>query len=361
MPTSDHLFMQQERERRRKQKEKEAREKAEAKRRDNYFISREIIKKQQAEFREAVKDGIEFGEQAGDFAGNLFMDAMDAKEDFDNALFEKNFGELDGEEMLEELDELEEFDSPFRKLHEKIKGKDGPSAETKEAVREFIQDGRRAILIAVKTELAREKQEEKSGSDDSSREEEKRRFDNRLHLRMNVMRKCMPAHEFNALCREVSDLGIAVKPEDFRGITYAEMRRRKLQRGLTRLKEMKSGQTPGYFKMMNSMDRYLKNGAPDRQSQEDLAKNIGEFILKDCAPGKRGVDQKAFQTAMYSMKCLLPEKGFNQFLNQVNGQPGRGVHYKAEDFNKPAEQDAPERKRELEDPVLRIRNPWEQE
>ena len=71
------------------------------------------------------------------------------------------------------------------------------------------------------------------------------------------------------------------------------------------------------------------------------------------APGKKGVDQKAFQTAMYSMKAMVPEKSFEKFVGLVNAQPGRHVHYKPSDFTTLPRTAAPQPQREAEAPVLR--------
>ncbi len=135
------------------------------------------------------------------------------------------------------------------------------------------------------------------------------------------------------------------------------------EEGVLAMREMASGQTPGFHKMMNSMSAYLEadgeNGKEKQHLKKEAAKDIAEFVIKDCAPQNVGADPKAFRTAMYSLKSILPKEGFEQFVGQLNQQPGRGVKYKASDFDRLPEKEASKAENGLEAPVLKPANDWE--
>ena len=262
------------------------------------------------------------------------------------------------------LAETEKEDSPFRKLNDLLQDSPKPNAQTEKAVNEFVDEAEETVLEDVKVELARQLAKQKTEGEKPSMDAARRIFEHRLGLRMNVLSKAMDEQRFENLCDSIQKQGLAINKDQYKGLSITEYRKQKTELGLDAMKEISSGQTPAFRKMMNSAEAYVnsKGAAQEKETRQQLSQDIAEYVMKDCAPGKQDPDPTALNTAMYTLKSILPEKAFGQFVDQFNAQPGRGVHYKPEQFNKLPKSAEPNAERKMEDPVLTLEKPkpWEE-
>ena len=358
MVSEEELFAEERRRaRKRKQKEEEER-----KRRDRYFIRKEIRKKQEQEASEAFAEGYEAGAALGHAISEMDDVPKKAEKDYSKSesLFKKEANSVSAMDILDELAEIEEEDSPFRKLHDEIAAEKEANEHTEQAVTSFIEGVSTVILSEVRAEVNQRKKDEEGFLQETDGAIQRRKdFEFKMNLRMNFVRKTMAADAFENLCAEVREAGLDIQAEQFTGLAVSDFRKQKATLGLKAMKELASGQTPFFYKMMHSTEEFIaSNKEQEKDVSERLVKDIAEFVAKDCAPNNRAADDKAFRTAMYTLKAMLPEKKFNQFVEQLNHQPGRGSKYKAEDFSRLPKRGS--RAAEAAGPVLKIDEGWEE-
>ena len=118
------------------------------------------------------------------------------------------------------------------------------------------------------------------------------------------------------------------------------------------LRRNASGQTANYHRMLNKMERFVKSQIePSDADKKNLVSAIGEYVLKDCAPGSQVGDEEAMMDALCAAQVLLPEDSFAKLLEQVNA--GRSKPLTANDVGKPnPENEAEERELQQDGPVL---------
>ena len=299
--------------------------------------------------------GIEDGIEDKTLEKKQDEDALEATEKF----FKESQGEPSGKELLKGLAGLEDANSPFRKLYEKIKDADGVDPDSTKAMKDFMTEVKEFMLQEVKEEMERRKEYEKDGKEPDEGEMRRReRFDSKMDMRMSLLQKTMGESEFNDLCDQMDDIGYTV---GFSIIMSAlGLQQKKVTCGLTKLQEIgeKGGETAGFYRLLNSAIDFVDSGdGPEAQSaQEKLAKSAASYVIDDCGPTKLGVNQEAFYTGMYILGSVLPENTFSQFVDQLNRQPGRGIRFVTDNFlNAPAlNNDAPEAAKGIEAPVLTL-------
>ena len=100
------------------------------------------------------------------------------------------------------------------------------------------------------------------------------------------------------------------------------------------LRSRASGQTANYHRMLNKMERFVKSpNEPSEEEKKALIRSIGDYVLKDCAPGSEVADEEGLRDAMCAAGALLPEDSFVRLLEQVNA--GRSKPLTAADLGRP--------------------------
>ena len=352
---------------RRAEKERRLREEEPNRQMMEIYIQEQLRKKKEKEMKEAVEQGLKIGTAIGNVAVNLFEQAIDersAEKDSDaeveRTLYGKEDGNLSVAEMVEDLAGMEGAGDSFRKFNEKLKSR--PTGEAaKRALSDFVREARAEILQEIRAEMARRKRLQEKGEpvDDPKAQA----FEYRMQVKMNVMKKALGRTEFGGFQRDLEGLGMAIDASALTGLTVWDIQKKKHAATLTRLKEMKSGQTKDYFQMMNGLSLLLgKKEEPTKAEKEKLAATLGNYVLRETAPSNREMDPEAVHTALYGMKNLLSEKQFRQFVDRLNEQPGRSRRFNADDYDRLPDKKAPEKnlQKEEEAPVLKKREEWEQ-
>ena len=97
-----------------------------------------------------------------------------------------------------------------------------------------------------------------------------------------------------------------------------------------------TGQTAGYFQMMNKLDRFVKSFVePSDAERKELIASLGNYVLKDCAPGSKVGNENAMKDALCAIKALVPADSFAKLMDKVN--EGRSQKLDAKEFEKPRE------------------------
>ena len=100
------------------------------------------------------------------------------------------------------------------------------------------------------------------------------------------------------------------------------------------LRSRASGQTANYHRMLNKIERFVKSPVePSDADKKALIGAIGDYVLKDCAPGSEVADEEGLRDAMCAAGALLPEDSFMKLLEQVNA--GRSKPLTAADLGRP--------------------------
>ncbi|MBR6406389.1 MAG: hypothetical protein IKS18_09415 [Lachnospiraceae bacterium] len=298
----------------------------------------------------------------GEAAGNKDSEVKDK-------LFGKENGKMSAAEMLEVLSGIEDDpSSPFKKLAEKVK--DGSAEKmTAKSLEDFVEDARTEILKEIKEELDRRKELIAKGKDPD--DETARRFDRKFAIKMNIMKKVMGESEFDDLCDDIEGLGMYIDPAGLNGLSFWEIQKKNLSATLTLLEQEKSGQSKGFFQMLNGLSAFLckkreseKEGEEEEPAPEektDLASKIKEFVLKEVSPANKNPDMVAVKAAMFGLKQLIEPEAFELFIDTLNTMPGRHLTFDKDDFASLPEAKKPDRdlENEMEGPVLRPANPWE--
>ena len=120
------------------------------------------------------------------------------------------------------------------------------------------------------------------------------------------------------------------------------------------LRHAATGKTPLFHKMLNKLERFVQSPVePSEEERKSLLQSMGEYILKDCAPDSREMDEACFKDTMCAVKALVPADSFRKVLEQVN--KGRAIKVQEADFDKPnpeAANEAPERANAMAEPEL---------
>ena len=402
MPQEENLFLRQMREfeqnemtrkkKKKRQDEKEKEDLLKKRKRDEVYARTPGAGLSASLFGEGYKEGYEngvaFAENAVDFletaaeaeTGNAFLgnysvmasifqsagepekDEKDRELENSERFFKKETGKVPVIDLLKNV-AAGESSGAFRKLYEKLKDADGPSQETEEALDDFLEEAEQQVLEEIKEEMERrEEYDEKREEPDSFEEERREKFDDSMGQKLAILKRTMDSSRFDALMNRMDDVGYHVNPRALDLISMFGLRKKAVRVGLTKLEEIKSGQPAGFFSMLSGVKGFL--GAEGRklpEAEQNMEKKLQSFVLNDCAPTKRNVDQEAFYTSMHILGKVMPRRKFAEFVEKVNNQPGRGVRYKPEDFReapkmKDPEMEAPEEAA----PTLRPRMPWEE-
>ena len=320
---------------------------------------------------EIVDEGIGLAINLFTGEGAERAEASAENEDIEEKLFDKEAGELSAAEMLTELSDIEnDPDSPFTKFAKKLK--DGSQEITEKALDDFIEDARREILREVRKEMERRKEQLSKGKDPN--DPAARRFENKLAMKMGIMKKVMGEGDFNDLCDDIEGLGMYIDPSSFAGMSLWDIAKKNLTAVLEEMGANKSGQSKGFFQVMNGIGMLLgkqdkaaeeaaneKEEEPSPQEKADLAQTIKDFVLKEANPANRNQDPMAVKIAMFGLKQIVMPEEFELFIDTLNAMPGRYRKFTKEDFATLPETKDPEREMQngIENPVLTAPNPWE--
>ena len=116
------------------------------------------------------------------------------------------------------------------------------------------------------------------------------------------------------------------------------------------LRRNASGQTANYHRMLNKMERMAASPVePSDAEKKALITAIGDYVLKDCAPGSQVGDEAAMKEVLCAARVLMPEERFGRLLEQVN--TGRTHPIAADEIRNP-NQEAGMQPPQPEGPVL---------
>ncbi len=384
------FFSQQQKEKEKKRREKEerekrrSREKKEEEKKDMGFGL--LASMYGEEYAEGYRNGQAFGEAAVSAFGEVLEERMapvnvaaklgtkavkslfeeDGEEEPEMERSEKFFKTEDGKvsnmDLVKELALEEEGDGPFKKLAKKLNKKNEADEDSEEALEEFAKDAAKLVLREVKEEMERRKELDERGEEITTEEQERQaKFDRSMGKKLTVLKNVMGEDELYDLLDDMDELGYGVSPDALLGYSIFDMKKEKAGIGLKKLEEHLSGQTPGFFKVLGAIGKYigLEEGQNADLAEKDLEESLESFVLNDCGPTKRDVDPEVFNTAMYLLGALKPEGEFASFVGKVNSQPGRGVKYDPEDFMEEPKLQSPAKEIGLEGPVLKMPMPWE--
>ena len=146
---------------------------------------------------------------------------MVIRESMIGALFYKEPGRMSAKEMLEEISQYEDDDSPFKKLMDKINEEPMSEKETEEAIAEVIEKAPPKMIEDAKAERERrealQQQEELKAAEQPLAkpairvpDEAAIRYDRQMRMKLAFLKRLMPAALFNELCQGLAREGHAV-------------------------------------------------------------------------------------------------------------------------------------------------------
>ena len=367
-------------------------------------------------------------------------------------LFFKEPGEQSAMEILADICQDEQADSPYSKLMEKINKQPMSEKETEEAIAEVVDKAPPQLLEDAKAERERRENLQKKEEQEAQQAQQAQqpvlnrpvvrvpdeaaiRYERQLRLKLAFLKRIMPAALFNELCLGLAREGHAVNPavlpvpdrqpaqmsyndyvaskqakmqshnnrfvnadniytsaaymlaayeqkdaprfdpsraderarelfgskafrvyldshpgslvaasqNTFMDITYDGLinleqeiaaRDAVLESMSQSLRSRASGQTANYHKMLNKMERFVKSPIePSEEEKKALIRSIGDYVLKDCAPGSEVADEEGLRDAMCAAGALLPDDSFQRLLEQVNA--GRSKPLTPADLGRP--------------------------
>ena len=293
-----------------------------------YFIMQEILKAQAIEVARGYAEGVAIGSVLGGMFDYVTAAGIADK------LAEKAAGELSTADMVNEIAGMEEGDSPFRDLNKAIHS-DSSKVAKNQAIASCLTKATGHMVNQMRLEQIRREAIKAGAAESPSNRLAERQFGRRLRLQMNVIKRIAPEEVFKGLGTQLVEMGLSKNPEmEFNGqMSEKDLRREKLEDVHEVMQSMNTGMTPRFYKAMGGLEQFLASDVQGPKQRDQLAVSLADYVVNDCVPGSRTMNEKGFQTAMYGLKAVLPEKQFASFVDQLNNDPRRRIRLNPEQFN----------------------------
>ena len=246
-------------------------------------------------------------------------------------------------DWLEELDQEDEADLPFRDLLEEARKEKPDEGKLADAMSRVVTEAPVRMLERAKAENAKRVERQQTyanlADDFVIIDEEDVRYETRLRRQTSFLKVVMPPRLYRELAEGLAREGYAVEPgmrakglEQPKVPTKARNDRAVLEEVRDNLHKMATGKTPGFHHMLTALDGYLDADAKTaNRMKNDLMSSMVGYLITDCAADSPNRDKAAFTQTMRAARALLPKDDFASLVDRVN--EGLEPPVKAEDFS----------------------------